>query len=101
MTWEPGTPVQTDQDHADWIAWRKGRKCQQQKARRARLRRIDYYASPDTAAALERLWKPLAGHDYSAIIDAIVREWLADCHRNKVQPEIGNSLLRSPLLGTA
>lgn len=82
--WEPGQPVHTAQDHADWLAWRTERKRQQQRYRRARLRRFDYHASPDTAATLERLWKPLAGHDYSTIIDRIVRDWLHDCHRNKV-----------------
>lgn len=88
-SWKPGRPVLTSQDNADWRAWRTERKRQQQRDRRARLRRFDYHASPDTAAALERLWKPFAGHDYSTIIDRIVRDWLSDCHRNKLARNIG------------
>ena len=85
--WEPGKPVQTAQDHADWLDWRKARKRHQQAHRRSRLRRIDYHASPDTAAALDLLRKPRAGCDFSSIIDGIVRDWLACCHRNKVVSE--------------
>lgn len=81
-TWTPGKPVKTAQDRADWLAWRKTRKRDQQAYRRSRLRRIDYHASPDTAAALALLWKPRAGCDFSSIIDGIVRDWLACCHRN-------------------
>ena len=83
-TWTSGKPIRPAQDRAEWIAWRNDRRRQQQTARRARLRRIDYHASPDTAAALDLLWKPQAGHDYSSIIDSIVRDWLAGCHRNRV-----------------
>lgn len=83
-TWTPGKPVRTAQDHAEWLEWRIDRKRQQQTARRVRLRRFDYHASPDTAAALDALWKPRAGYDYSSIIDGIVRDWLACCHRNKL-----------------
>jgi hypothetical protein len=81
-TWEPGRPVLTAHDEAAWLAWRKVRKLQAQAYRRARCRRFDYYASPDTAAALEALWKPAAGRDFSTIIDGIIRDWLACCHRN-------------------
>ncbi len=75
--WMPGKPVITATDQAEWLAWRSERKRQQQRDRRARLRRIDYHASPDTAAALERLWRPQSGGDFSSIIDSIVREWLS------------------------
>ena len=88
--WEPGKPVLTTHDRAAWLEWRKARKRDQQTARRARLRRIDYHASPDTAAALDLLWKPRAGYDYSSIIDGIVRDWLAHCHRNTERPNTGN-----------
>lgn len=82
-TWIPGKPVLTAQDHAAWHAWRKARKLQQQRDRRAGLRRIDYHASPDAAAALDSLWRSQSGFDYSRIIDSIVADWLAHCHRNK------------------
>ena len=92
--WIPGRPVLTEQDNADWRAWRSERKRQQQRDRRARLRRFDYCASPDTAAALELLWQPRPGCDFSTIIDGIVRDWLACCHRNKVVSETVPSQLR-------
>ena len=81
--WQPGKPVVSAQDHTEWLSWRKDRKRQRQADRRARLRRIDYYASPDTAAALDQLWQGRSGHNFSAIIDGIVRDWLLHCHRNK------------------
>jgi hypothetical protein len=73
--WAPGKSVLTSQDHADWLAWRRERKRAQQRDRRARLRRIDYYASPDAAAVLEGLWRSAPGFDFSSIIDRIVRAW--------------------------
>ena len=82
-TWKPGMPVVTERDHGDWLVWRAERKRQQQRDRRARLRRIDYHASPDTAAALDKLWQRRPGRDFSTIIDGIVRDWLLHCHRNK------------------
>lgn len=81
--WVPGLPVDTEQKKADWLAWRRERKRQQQRDRRKRLRRIDYYASPDAVAALIELWRPRPNHDFSSLLDTIVREWLAKCHRNK------------------
>ena len=76
--WAPGRPVLTAQDHTEWLSWRKERKRQQQRDRRAGLRRIDYHASRDVAAALDLLWRPKPGGDYSSIIDGIVRDWLGD-----------------------
>ena len=81
-TWKPGQPVLTAQDHLEWRAWRKERTRQLQRERRATLRRFDYHASKDTAAALDQLWRPRPGHDFSSIIDGIVRDWLLHCHRN-------------------
>jgi len=46
--WQPGLPVITAQDHAEWMAWRHDRALTLQKNRRKRMRRIDYY--PDEAA---------------------------------------------------
>jgi hypothetical protein len=74
--WTPGKPVLTGADQAKWLAWRSNRRREQQRERRARLRRIDYHASIDTAMALERMWRPSPGHDFSSILDRIVREWL-------------------------
>lgn len=80
--WTPGKPVITAADQAEWLAWRSERKRQQQRDRRARLRRFDYHASPDTAAVLEHFWRPHPGGDFSSVIDRIVRDWLA-----KLPPE--------------
>jgi hypothetical protein len=43
MTWEPGQPVVTAADVAEWEAWRHARKLEQQRHRRKALARIDYY----------------------------------------------------------
>ena len=96
--WEPGRPVLTARDRALWLAWRSARKRQQQVDRRARHRRIDYYASLEAAAALDRLWAPQAGRDFSSILDAIVMEWLACCHRNKQVASGDRDSFNSPKL---
>lgn len=43
MTWQPGQPVVTASDHCEWQAWRKAPKLEQQRERRQRYPRIDYY----------------------------------------------------------
>lgn len=49
-----------------------------QRARRARRPRIDYYPAPDTLAAIEaRRTRYAPGNSYTGILDAIVREWAA------------------------
>ena len=78
----------TAQDHAEWEVWRRDRKRQQERDRRARNHRIDYY--PDDAAALVigSLVRPLAGHDLSSVISRTVGEWAQRCHRNKETDKI-------------
>lgn len=83
MTWEPGKPVLTDEDHRQWAQWRKDRKRQQQRQRRASNPRIDYYPTPAALATVEALWRPIAGHDLSSIISSIIEEW---SHRNNASP---------------
>lgn len=53
-TWQPGKPVLTDEDWREWQAWRKARKLELQRQRRAGLPRIDYYPSKEALAAIER-----------------------------------------------
>ena len=67
MTWQPGLPVVTAADHAEWQVWRKARKLQQQRDRRNLYPRIDYYPS-DKAL---RIIGAQRG-DYSSVIDALV-----------------------------
>ena len=85
MTWQPGRPVVTAQDHADWQAWRKDRKRQQQRERRATNPRIDYYPSDEAHAIIGALMRPQAGHDLSSVINRIVTEWAAQCGATGIQ----------------
>ena len=75
MTWQPGQPVRTEHDRREWDVWRRDRKRQQQRERRARYRRFDYYPSPQAAATIGALWGHRAGCDLSSIINLIVGEW--------------------------
>ena len=61
MIWQPGMPVITEQDEAEWRAWRRERILTAQRERRAGMRRIDYYASPEAAGVIDRLRTPRAG----------------------------------------
>jgi uncharacterized protein YbcC (UPF0753/DUF2309 family) len=76
MTWEPGRPVLTAQDwwqqRCAEYERRKARKLEQQRQRRARHRRIDYYPSPEVQALIDARCGPRAGGDYSRVIDALI-----------------------------
>lgn len=76
MAWKPGRRVVTDQDRTEWESWRKERKRQQQRARRASCKRIDYYPSDTAAKAISSRIEPRSGGDYSTVINRIVEEWL-------------------------
>ena len=75
--WQPGMPVVTAQDHAEWTAWRHDRALTLQKDRRKRMRRIDYYADEAAAAIVDKLRAPGIGGDASSILNRIVAEWAA------------------------
>ncbi len=77
MTWQPGQPIVTQQDRADWMEWRRVRKRDAQRARRARYPRIDYYPDRDAAELIYRLSGPWIGGDLSGVINRIVAEWAA------------------------
>jgi hypothetical protein len=72
MTWQPGQSVLTACDHNDWQAWRKARKLEQQRERRSRHVRIDYYPSKAAQDAICARAGCFVGGDYSAVIDALV-----------------------------
>lgn len=72
MTWQPGQPVVTVDDTADWQAWRKTRKLAQQRGLRAMYRRIDYYPGKEAAAVIDACRYPYAGGDYSSVIDRLI-----------------------------
>ncbi len=82
MSWQPGKPLRTAQDRGEWETWRRERKRQQQRDRRARYARIDYYPDDDAAAVIYSMVKPQVGGDFSSVINRIVGEWAA-----KVPPE--------------
>ena len=73
--WMPGRPVATPQDHAAWERWKRDRKREQQRQRRAKLRRIDYYPSAEAAKIIDAMTRPIAYRDYSGVLDRIVAEW--------------------------
>jgi hypothetical protein len=72
MAWQPGQPIQTAADEAEWQARRRARKLEQQRERRKANSRIDYYPSKEARAVIESLWQPCAGGDYSSVIDSLV-----------------------------
>lgn len=73
--WQPGQPVVTAQDHAEWQAWRRARILEGQRWRRSRMRRIDYYPSEEAAAVIDRFRTRYAGGDASSILNRIIAEW--------------------------
>ena len=94
MSWQPGQPVATKQDHKEWNQWRRESKREAQRRRRARNPRIDYYPSPEADALIRSMAGRFAGRDFSSILNHIVREWAEQyarareaqaerCHRNK------------------
>lgn len=69
MTWKPGQPVVTASERAEWEAWSKVRKLEQQRQRRRMYPRIDYYPGKDALAVIERC---AGGRDYSSTVDELV-----------------------------
>jgi hypothetical protein len=55
MTWFPSQRVVTAEDRAEWQHWRRSRILKGQRDRRARMRRIDYYASPAANAVIDSM----------------------------------------------
>jgi hypothetical protein len=72
MTWQPGQPVTTTNDCADWQAWRKARKLEQQRARRQSMPRIDYYPSRQAIEAICARMFPHVDGDFGSVIDRLV-----------------------------
>src|SRR5262249_949355 len=70
-------PVITVEDHAQWRLWCRFRRLKLQRERRARMRRIDYYVSPEAARVIDRCSHPGIGGDTSSILNRIVCEWAA------------------------
>jgi len=81
--WQPGMPIITPQDHAEWTAWRHDRVLTLQRDRRQQLRRIDYYADEAAATIIDKLRAPGIGGDASSILNRIVSEWAASQNRSQ------------------
>ena len=88
MAWQPGQPIRSAQDEADWREWQRQTKAEGQRYRRSQYRRIDYIAVSDDAAVIIDREVSTAQHEhryvdstYSAVLNRIVTEWAA--HRNK------------------
>jgi hypothetical protein len=69
--------VLTAEDDAAWRSWRRSRKLAQQRERRSRERRIDYYPGTEAAAVIDEAARE-SGLDYSRTIDAIILAWAAE-----------------------
>jgi len=72
MTWQPGQPILSASDDADWQAWRKARKLEQQRDRRQRHPRIDYTPSNAAREAIRARTFHCVGGDQSSVIDQLV-----------------------------
>jgi hypothetical protein len=77
MTWLPGQPVVTAEDRAGWQHWRRFRILKDQRDRRAKMRRIDYYVSPAANAVIDSMRSKQVGGDASSILNRIVADWAA------------------------
>jgi len=72
MTWQPGQPILSASDDAEWRAWRKARKLEQQRERRRRYPRIDYYPSGAARAVIMANAGNHPGGDFSTVIDRLI-----------------------------
>jgi hypothetical protein len=73
--WRPGRPVVTAADHAAWEVWKRDQKREQQRQRRAKLRRIDYYPSAEAAKIIDSLSRPAVASDHSSVLNRVTAEW--------------------------
>lgn len=73
--WKPGKPVITEDDRAEWQAWKKRSILEAQRARRAMYPRIDYYPSKAALEVIRANTSAYVGGDYSSVINRIVQEW--------------------------
>lgn len=81
--WKPGMRVLTAADEAAWLQWRKDRKREAQRERRAHYPRIDYYPGDLACKLIRGMAGPHVGGDYSSVIDRIVAEWIEQRRRRR------------------
>lgn len=75
MTWQPGRRVITEDDRRLWTEWRLQAKRDSQRARRRRLRRIDYETSLQMGEFLTSLQRNYGRVPIGQLLDAIVQSW--------------------------
>ncbi len=75
MTWKPGYPVISEEDHRAWAQWRAQAKRDSQRARRRRLRRIDWETSPEMREFLAGLQRRHGYVPIGHLLDSIIRSW--------------------------
>lgn len=75
MAWKPGYPVITEEDRLDWTRWRVQAKRDSQRARRRRLRRIDWETSPEMREFLANLQRRNGFVPIGHLLDSIMRSW--------------------------
>lgn len=73
--WRPGRSVITPNDVIAWQIWKKARKLEQQRERRANLRRIDYYPSREALEVILDQTHGACGGDFSSVLNRIVEAW--------------------------
>lgn len=88
MAWQPGQPIKSAQDEADWQEGKRRTKAEGQRDRRSRYRRLDYIDVSDQAARVSDAEVATAQRErryidstYSAVRNRIVMEWAP--HRNR------------------
>jgi hypothetical protein len=82
LTWQPGSPIISEQDHLEWDPWRRERILTARRHRRSRLGRIDYADVSSEAGAIIDELRSHARGDFSSILNRVVVEWAA--FRNKI-----------------
>ena len=73
--WQTGKPVKTPDDATAWRTWIKIRKLEQQRERRATMRRIDYYPSREALEVILDACNNGYGGDFASVINRIIAEW--------------------------
>jgi hypothetical protein len=76
----PTDPVVAAMDEDEQALWRRWRALRLQCERRARMRRIDYYASPAADAVIDGLRSGSCGGDASSIINRIIGSGLPEAN---------------------
>lgn len=72
MTWQPGLPVVTTTDVAEWQTWRKASILDAQRKRRQQYPRIDYYPSREAFEAIERALATDPSRGLTSLLDEAV-----------------------------